>query len=366
MNQLDSAPKLNGVNVAPTSPPLASPSLVAKTLKTLRKFASNHAKWLIIAPPLLYLIAFFLIPFFLALKISLSLSILAAPPFTETLARGENGEYIFTFHMVNYNELIHDWNLFWQDVSDLGSTVVNWVTGLFREVETPVSDREGSRYIDSFITSLRFAAVGTFFCLLIGYPCAYAIARAPKSQQNLFLMLIILPFWTSFLLRIYALQGVLRPSGVLNKLLLWIGVIDEPLRILQTAAAVQIGVVYSYAPFMILPLFATLQKLDPALLEAAYDLGAKPFRAFWNITVPLSLPGVIAGAMLTFIPMMGEYIIPDMMGGPGVETIGRVLWNMFFDDHNWPMAAAFSIAFLLFLVVPIAIYQYYSIREREA
>ena len=291
---------------------------------------------------------------------------MAAPPFSELMKRGEDGSYIITIHMVNFNILGQDWVLFWQEIGDLGTAAVQSVSGLFTDVVETETDREGSRYLASFMTSLRFAAVGTFLCLLIGYPCAYAIARAPKSQQNLFLMLMVLPFWTSFLLRIYALQGVLRPSGILNKFLMWIGIIDEPLRILQTATAVQIGVVYTYAPFMILPLFATLQKLDPAMLEAAYDLGSKPFRAFWDITFRLSMPGVIAGSMLTFIPMMGEYIIPDMMGGPGVQTIGRVLWDMFFDEHNWPMAAAFSIAFLLFLVVPIGIYQHYSIREREA
>lgn len=194
---------------------------------------------------------------------------------------------------------------------------------------------------------------------------AYAIARAPKRWQNLLLLVIILPFWTSFLLRVYALEGIIRENGLLSQALLWLGVIDQPLRIMHTTVAVYLGIVYAYLPFMVLPLFATLEKLDHTLLEAAADLGSTRWRAFLDVTLPLSMPGVIAGAMLVFIPATGEFVIPSLLGGPDSLMIGRVLWDEFFGNRDWPVASAVAIAILVLLVVPIAIYQHYQIRDLE-
>ncbi|MCX8501440.1 MAG: ABC transporter permease subunit [Alphaproteobacteria bacterium] len=339
-----------------------------KKKNAVSRFISNHSKWLMIAPPLYYMVFLFLIPFLLALKISFADSILAVPPFT-SLYEYQEGHLVLNLSMLNFQALIHDVVAWKSEVVFAISNFGEWVAGWFGSAPSVVEEvtkPEPSQYLAAFVESLRLATVSTVICLLVGYPVAYAIARAPKARQNIYIMLIILPFWTSFLLRVYALQGVLRDSGLLNQLLMALGFIDEPIHILQTTLAVQIGITYSYAPFMVLPLYATLQKLDPTLLEAASDLGSRPFRAFLDVTLPLSMPGVIAGSMLTFIPAMGEYIIPDMLGGPGVQTIGRVLWDTFFSDRDWPMASAVSIAFLLFLVVPIGIYQYFSIREREA
>jgi putrescine transport system permease protein len=218
-------------------------------------------------------------------------------------------------------------------------------------------------YIVSYIYSLKTAFSATLICLLLGYPMAYAMARAPKATQNILLLVIILPFWTSFLLRIYALEGIIRENGLLNTALLWLGVIDHPLQIMQTTAAVYLGIVYSYLPFMILPLYATLEKLDGALLEAAGDLGSPPWRVFLDVTLPLSVPGVIAGSMLVFIPAIGEYVIPALLGGPDSLMIGRVLWDEFFGNHDWPTAAAVATAFLVLLVGPIALYQHYRAKD---
>jgi putrescine transport system permease protein len=211
--------------------------------------------------------------------------------------------------------------------------------------------------------SLRTAFLSTIICLLIGYPMAYAIARAPRSTQTILLLLIILPFWTSFLLRVYALQGIISEHGLLNSLLVALGIIKAPLLLMHTTVAVYIGIVYSYLPFMILPLYATLEKLDGTLLEAAADLGTPPWRAFLEITLPLSTPGIIAGSLLVFIPAIGEFVIPALLGGPDSLMIGRVLWDEFFANHNWPVASAVATAFLLLLVGPIAIYQHYQTKD---
>ena len=195
---------------------------------------------------------------------------------------------------------------------------------------------------------------------------AYAIARSPKSAQNLLLLVIMLPFWTSFLLRVYALEGIIRDNGFLNTVLLHLGLIREPLHIMHTGVAVYIGIIYSYLPFMVLPLFATLEKLDHSLLEAAADLGSPPWRAFIEVTLPLSMPGIIAGSMLVFIPAIGEFVIPTLLGGPDNLMIGRVLWDEFFGNRDWPVASAVAIAFLVLLVGPIALYQHYSTKQLEA
>ncbi len=212
-------------------------------------------------------------------------------------------------------------------------------------------------YLAAFLNSLWVAFIGTLFCLLLGYPMAYAIATAPERRRAPLLMLIILPFWTSFLIRVYAWIGILNANGLLNSFLLWLGVIDEPLRILHTQTAVYIGVVYSYLPFMILPLYANLTRLDPTLLEAAADLGCRPFRAFLRVTLPLSMSGIIAGSMLVFIPVVGEFVIPDLLGSPGSLMVGKLLWTEFFSNQDWPLASALAIVLLALLVVPFVLMQ---------
>lgn len=292
---------------------------------------AGHARWLIILPPLLYLFVFFLIPFAFALKISLADLALRVPPFTDILTVTHADHIRLSLNLGNYRYLFTD---------DL--------------------------YILSYLYSLRTAFFSTLACLLLGYPMAYAIARSPKSTQNVLLLVIILPFWTSFLLRVYALEGIIAEHGLLNSLLLHFGLIDHPLQIMQTTLAVYLGIIYSYLPFMVLPLFATLEKLDVALLEAAADLGSPPWRVFLDVTLPLSMPGVIAGSMLVFIPAIGEFVIPSLLGGPNNLMIGRVLWDEFFGNRDWPVAAAVSIVFLVFLAGPIAVYQHYSVKQIES
>jgi len=292
------------------------------------RWLRRRAHWLLIGPPMLFLAVFFLVPFLTAFKISFADSTISIPPFSRLITATPDGHWTLTATLDSYHYLVTD---------DL--------------------------YLLSYVFSVRTALVATVICLLLGYPMAYAIARAPRSAQTMLLMLIILPFWTSFLLRIYALQGVLAEHGLLNSLLLWLGVIHTPLRIMYTTLAVQIGIVYSYLPFMILPLYATLEKLDRGLLEAAADLGARPWRSFVQITLPLSLPGVIAGCMLVFIPAVGEFVIPSLLGGPDSLMIGRVLWDEFFANHNWPAASAVATAFLVLLAGPIALYQHMQMKQ---
>jgi putrescine transport system permease protein len=291
----------------------------------------RRAHWLLIGPPLLFLAVFFLVPFATAFKISFADSAIAIPPFTPLLSADGNGHWLLTATLDNYRYLVTD------DV-----------------------------YLLSYMFSLRTAFFATLICLLIGYPMAYGIARAPRGAQTVLLMLIILQFWTSFLLRVYALEGIISEHGLLNRALLALGLIAHPLRIMNTTAAVYIGIVYSYLPFMILPLYATLEKLDSTLLEAAADLGMPPWRAFLNITLPLSLPGIIAGSLLVFIPAIGEFVIPALLGGPDSLMIGRVLWDEFFANHNWPVASAVVTAFLVLLVVPVAVFQHYQQKEAGA
>ena len=288
-------------------------------------------RWLIILPPLLFLLVFFLIPFAFAFKISFAEAAPRVPPFTDVISFTADHHLRIAISLGNYRYLLTD------------------------EV-----------YGIAYLYSLRTAFFSTLICLLLGYPMAYAIARAPRSTQGLLLLIIMLPFWTSFLLRVYALEGIIRDTGFLNTVLLHLGLISQPLHIMRTSLAVYLGIIYSYLPFMVLPLFATLEKLDPTLLEAAADLGSTPWRAFMDITLPLSIPGMIAGSLLVFIPAVGEFVIPSLLGGPNQLMIGRVLWDEFFGNHDWPVAAAVAIAFLLLLVGPIAIYQYYSVRQLEA
>ena len=288
-------------------------------------------RWLIILPPLLFLLIFFLVPFFYTLKISFAESVIRIPPFTDIFTRTADHRLHLTLDLNNFRRL------FTEELYGL-----------------------------AYLFSLRTAFFSTLICLLLGYPIAYAMSRAPRATQKVLLLAIILPFWTSFLLRVYALEAVIQNDGILNMLLLRLGLISHPLVIMHTNLAIYIGIVYSYLPYMVLPLFATLQKLDPALLEAASDLGSPPWRAFLDVTLPLSLPGIIAGSMLVFIPAVGEFVIPSLLGGPGNLMIGRVLWDEFFTNHDWPVASAVAIAFVVLLVGPIAIYQYFSARHLES
>ena len=276
----------------------------------------------VVALPYLWLLLFFLVPFVIVLKISVSELRLGMPPY-EPLFSYVSGKAIeFKLNLANYVFLFED----------------------------PL-------YRNAYLNSLKTSGISTLLCLLIGYPMAYGIARSPPSWRNLLLMLVMLPFWTSFLLRVYAWIGILQSNGVLNNLLLALGVIDEPLVILQTDTAVYIGIVYSYLPFMVLPLYANLEKLDHTLLEAAADLGCRPTRAFFTITLPLSKEGIVAGSLLVFIPAVGEFVIPALLGGPDSLMIGRVLWEEFFNNRDWPVAGAVALAMLLLLVVPIMIFQ---------
>ena len=286
----------------------------------LRRFGLT-VRSLVIAVPWLWLLLFFLIPFVIVLKISFAETRwLGSPPYTPLL-EWASGQYLqVKISVANYMFLLGD-----------------------------------SLYAKAFLSSVKVAAVSTFFCLLIGYPMAYAIARAEANWRNTLLLLVILPFWTSFLLRVYAWMGLLSNQGVINQVLMAMGF--EPIVMLQTDFAMYIGIVYSYLPFMILPLYANLEKHDQTLLEAAVDLGCKPFKAFLTITLPLSIPGVIAGSMLVFIPAVGEFVIPRLLGGTDSLMIGRVLWDEYFLNRNWPVASAVAIALLLILVIPIMIFQ---------
>jgi putrescine transport system permease protein len=290
--------------------------------------AENHhnpARWLIVIIPYLWLAFFFLIPFFIVLKISLSDTAIAMPPYTPVFQGfGAIGNFFSQLDFENYAFLASD-----------------------------------SLYINAYLNSLRIAVISTFLLLLIGYPIALAMARAPAGLRPMLVMLVILPFWTSFLIRVYAWIGILKPEGLLTVLFQSIGLLgpDEQVNIFRTDYAVFIGVVYSYLPFMILPLYAALEKMDGTLLEAASDLGCPPWKAFWKITFPLSLPGVIAGSMICFIPITGEFVIPDLLGGADTLMIGKTLWTEFSANRDWPLASAVAVLLLLILVVPIAIYQ---------
>jgi len=274
-----------------------------------------------ILPPYLWLLVFFLLPFAIVLKIALSASAVAVPPYAP-MTEWQDGALSVHLNFANFALLFED-----------------------------------PFYIEAYLRSLRVAAISALLCLLIGYPMALAIARAREDRRNLLLTLVMLPFWTSFLLRITALIGLLQDEGPINQALRAVGLTDQPLPLLYSEGAVYLGIVYCYLPFMVLPLYATLSRLDPVLLEAAEDLGARPWRAFLAVTLPLSLPGILAGLMLVFIPAVGEFVIPELLGGPDAQLIGRVLWAEFFQNRDWPLASALAIALLVLLVVPIALFQ---------
>jgi putrescine transport system permease protein len=273
---------------------------------------------LVTSVPYLWLMLFFLIPFVIVLKISFSASQIAMPPYEPLFHWASEKVLQIQLNLGNFAFLVED-NL----------------------------------YIKAYLNSIFVAAVSTLFCLLIGYPIAYSMARSSPSTRNILLLLVTLPFFTSFLLRVYAWIGILKNNGLLNNALIALGVIDQPIQMLQTDFAVYVGIVYSYLPFMILPLYANLEKMDLNLLEAAADLGCKPWQGFLKITLPLSKHGIIAGCLLVFIPAVGEFVIPSLLGDPGMLMIGKVLWTEFFNNRDWPVASAVAIALLLFLVIPI-------------
>ncbi|MBU2515749.1 ABC transporter permease subunit [bacterium] len=294
-----------------------------KRLKSLQP--SGRA--IVIAIPFTWMILFFLIPFALVFKISFAELQLAIPPFTD-LTRYVDEALFIKLNLGNYLFLLQD----------------------------PL-------YTSAYLSSVKFALVSTFLCLLIGYPMAYAIAKSNPNIRNILLMLIVLPSWTEFLIRIYAWIGILKNNGLLNNFLIWLGLIKEPLMILNTNTAVYIGIVYGYLPFMILPLYTNLVKHDDTLLEAAYDLGCPPWKSFLTITLPLSFAGVIAGCMLVFIPAVGEFVIPDLLGGSDTLMIGKVLWQEFFNNRDWPVASAVAIIMLLILALPLAVFHHYQAEE---
>lgn len=281
---------------------------------------------LVVLVPYLWLVLFFLLPFAIVAKISLSQTAIAQPPYTPVLdfAQGLAG-------------------------------IREFLSGL--SFDTYALIGTDTLYLFSYLKSLEVAAVSTAIILLIGYPLAYGIARAPRRWQPLLVMLIVLPFWTSFLIRVYAWINILQRDGLLNDTLRALGIIDAPVAWLASDTAIYIGIVYSYLPFMVLPLYASLEKLDDSLLEAAADLGCPRWKAFWLVTVPLSLPGVTAGTLLCFIPITGEFVIPDLLGGSDTLMIGQALWGEFFSNKDWPVASAIAVVLLALLLTPILFYQ---------
>ena len=285
----------------------------------------GKARWLVVAVPYVWLILFFLLPFVIIVKISLSDTAISMPPYTPVFQGfSAIGDFVSKLDFENYLFLIDD----------------------------PL-------YMESYLSSLRVATVSTLLLLLVGYPMALCMARANNAVRPTLVMLVILPFWTSFLIRVYAWIGILKPEGLLTLLLQSLHLYgpDEQVQIFRTQTAVYIGIVYSYLPFMVLPLYSALEKLDGTLLEAANDLGCPPWKAFWKITFPLSLPGVIAGSMICFIPITGEFVIPDLLGGAQTLMIGKTLWTEFFGNRDWPLASAVAVILLIALVIPIVIFQ---------
>ena len=296
------------------------------------EFRTRRGRFVVTMLPMLWLLLFFAVPFLIVLKISFSEAVFGqSPPYTPLVEHAANGATSLRLHAGSYLLLLQD----------------------------PL-------YVAAYLKSLLFAGVSTLCCLLLGYPIAYGIARARPAWRMLLLVLVILPFWTSSLLRTYAMIGMLKANGVLTGALAAIGLVEPGTAILHTDLAVYHGIVYNYLPFMILPLTATLMRLDFGLLEAAADLGAKPWHAFLRVTLPLSMPGIIAGALLVFIPAVGEFVIPDILGGPDALTIGRVLWTEFFTNRDWPLAAAVAVAMLLMLVIPTLLFEYVENRRERS
>ena len=294
----------------------------------------NLQQRFLIAVPYVWLLLLFLVPFAIVLKISLSNIALAIPPYKPTLS--------------------------W---SDGWAGLVDFLRQL--DFENFIFLAQDSLYWKAYLSSLQIAFFSTLLTLLVGFPIALGMANAPERWRPMLMLMIILPFWTSFLIRIYSWMGILNQEGLLNQLLLWVGIVDEPLKMINTNFAVYIGIIYTYLPFMVLPIYATLERLNPALLEAAEDLGCSRTQSFWLVTVPLSKPGVIAGCFLVFIPALGEFVIPSLLGGSQTLMIGKVLWEEFFSNRDWPVASAVAVVLLLILVIPIILFQRNEQRQRE-
>jgi len=290
---------------------------------------NTAARAALIGLPAFWLVIFFLIPFVMVIFISLSSPSLSVPPF----------EYLLSYE---------------EGLVDIKINPKNFIA-IF----------SNATYMNAALTSLKIAAVSTVLTLLIAYPLAYAIAACGEKYRSLFVFLIIIPFWSSMLIRVYAWMSILRGNGLLNNFLLWLGVIDSPLRILNTETAIYIGIVYTYLPFMVLPLYASLSAADRTLVEAARDLGCSSIAAFWRVTVPLSIPGIVAGCALVFIPAIGEAVIPDLLGGADTNTLGRSIWLEFSSNRDWPQTASVTVVILGLLTVPISLYQYYHSRYAQ-
>jgi putrescine transport system permease protein len=295
-------------------------------MRLARRQQLSRGERLVVLVPYLWLAVLFFLPFVIVLRISLSQTALAQPPYLPLLELNNGWAGIRDFFA----------GLGFEAYRLLGSDAIYWL---------------------SFVKSLRVAATATAIMLLIGFPMAYGMACAPRRWQPVLVMLVILPFWTSFLIRVYAWINILQRDGLLNDTLLMLGLIGEPATWLATDSAIYIGIVYSYLPFMVLPLYATLEKMDRSLLEAAADLGCSRWQAFWLVTVPLARPGIVAGALLCFIPVMGEFVIPDLLGGSGTLMIGQTLWGEFFSNKDWPVASAIAVVLLAALVAPILFYE---------
>lgn len=299
-----------------------------KFLKTLIQFKWLNGRSVVIGVPYLWLIACSLVPFFIILKISL-VEMEISNPFGTLL------------------------------------TYVDGIISLKIKISNYLFIAEDKLYVLTYLSSIKFAAITTVFCLFIGYPFAYFMARSKASIRPTLMMMVMLPFWTSFLLRIYAWKGMLANNGVINHFLLSIGVIDAPLHMMNTPFSLMVGMVYTYLPFMILPLYTNLAKMDVRFIEAAADLGSTPWSTFWRITVPLSKSGIIAGSMLVFIPCVGEYVIPELLGGPETLMIGHVLWDEFFSNNDWPMASAVTVVVILLILVPMGIFNKYQSKSTQ-
>ncbi|MDQ0475348.1 ABC transporter permease subunit [Labrys wisconsinensis] len=281
--------------------------------------------------PYLWLLLFFLAPFLIVLKISIADGVVSLPPYTPLWSWNDDGSLAIRLQFGNYHYFIKD----------------------------PL-------YIIAYLNSLKIAAISTVLCLLVAYPIALAIARSSPTGRSVYMLLIILPFWTSFVLRIYAWMGLLNRNGLINAALMHLGLIDQPITMMNTDFAVYLGIVYSYLPFMVLPIYVALEKMDASLLEAAGDLGSRPWQVFRDVTLPLSMPGVIAGSLLVFIPATGEYVIPALLGSPGSPMIGRVLFDEFYVNRDWPVASAVAVVLVLILVAPILWFQRAQMRQAEA
>jgi putrescine transport system permease protein len=307
------------------------------TTSAKQRRASARRSWgqrLVILIPYVWLGVFFLVPFLIVLKISLSQFATAQPPYLPTLdlsgGVGAVRDFVSALTVSNYTRLVED-----------------------------------SLYLSSYGRSVGIALLATAMLLTVGFPIAYGMARAPRRWQGVLFMLIVLPFWTSFLIRVYAWMTILQRDGLLNQALLALGIVDTPPVWLSTDTAIFIGIVYTYLPFMVLPIYATLERMDDTLLEAAADLGCPRWKAFWLVTVPLALPGLAAGALLCFIPIVGEFVIPDLLGGSGTMMIGQTLWLEFFGNRDWPAASAVAVVLLALLIVPLVVYQHLQARRLE-